>query len=353
VVTLLFTTTMSNQSGIVASDEFRAFLGTCRDGSLRSFKVSITDRPALEVVSQHPARESWTSDWDSMIPKEIDQDQPCFIFFRLDERDASGSFGWVLLSWSPDHANIRQKMLYASTKATLKQEFGQGQIKEDYYANMREEVTLAGYKRHLSQGQGPGPLTREEEEMREIKEAETRVEVGVDSKQQTLASLAFPFDKEALLALETYWRKGYDYVQLAIDLDQEVVVLGDKGNCSMEQLVKKVPEDKARYHLFRFKHTHEGDYMESNVFIYSMPGYSVSIKERMLYSSCKNAVVDVVENVYSIQLAKKVEVDCGAELTESFLQGEVHPVKSLNKPKFARPAAPSRGNKRIIKAPTS
>ena len=108
-----------------------------------------------------------------------------------------------------------------------------------------------------------------------------------------------------------------------------------------------------------------------SVFIYSMPGYSVSIKERMLYSSCKNAVVDVIEKVYNIEIAKKVEVDTGAELTQDFLQviahiffsvsltsllpsqGELHPVKSLNKPKFARPAAPSRGNKRITKAPPS
>ena len=55
------------------------------------------------------------------------------------------------------------------------------------------------------------------------------------------------------------------------------------------------------------------------VFIYSMPGYSVSIKERMLYSSCKNSVVDVLERIYSIPVDKKVEVDSGEELTEEFL----------------------------------
>ena len=114
-----------------------------------------------------------------------------------------------------------------------------------------------------------------------------------------------------------------------------------------------------------------GSCIAISVFIYSMPGYSVSIKERMLYSSCKNAVVDVIEKVYNIEIAKKVEVDTGAELTQDFLQvlvyicfsvsltpllppqEELHPVKSLNKPKFARPAAPSRGNKRITKAPPS
>ena len=39
----------------------------------------------------------------------------------------------------------------------------------------------------------------------------------------------------------------------------------------------------------------------------------------MLYSSCKNSVVDVLEKVYSIIVNKKIEVDTGAELTEEYL----------------------------------
>ena len=107
-------------------------------------------------------------------------------------------------------------MLYASTKASLKKEFGGGQLKEEFYANMMEEVTLAGYRRHLRAEAAPGPLTREEEEMLEIKQTESRVEISVDTKQATLASLQFPFEKHALNAIETYWKKGYDYLQLGI-----------------------------------------------------------------------------------------------------------------------------------------
>jgi len=342
---------MSNLSGITGSENFRKFLGTCKDGSLRCFKVAISDKPTLEVVSMHRAVTNWEADWDKMVPKQIEQDQPSFVFYRLDEKDTSGCFFWILISWSPDHANIRQKMMYASTKGSLKQEFGLGQIKEDYYANMREEVTLAGYKRHLSQGQGPGPLSREEEELREVRQLETGVEVGVDTRQMTLGAIQFPFEKGALQAVETYWKKGHDYVQLAIDLAKEIITLGEAGMCSTEKLPGKVPSDKARYHLFRYKHVHEGKSLDSNVFIYSMPGYSISIKERMLYSSCKNAVVDVIEKVYSIPLAKKIEVDSGAELTEAFLQDEVHPAATTMKTMFAKPAAPSRGARRMIKAP--
>merc|ERR1712173_2079 len=112
--------------------------------------------------------------------------------------------------------------------------------------------------------------------------------------------------------------------QLGIDLQSECVTLTASSSITTSGLASVVPEDSAKYHVFRFKHSHESDYLESNVFIYSMPGYSVSIKERMLYSSCKNAVVDVIEKVYNIEISKKVEVDGGSELTQEFLHSEIH-----------------------------
>ena len=39
-----------------------------------------------------------------------------------------------------------------------------------------------------------------------------------------------------------------------------------------------------------------------------------------MYSSCRNAVVDVIEKTLNIPLEKKVEVSSGSELTEEYLQ---------------------------------
>jgi len=57
-------------------------------------------------------------------------------------------------------------------------------------------------------------------------------------------------------------------------------------------------------------------------------------------------------NGLGVIIAKSVEVDSGKELTEQYLQEELHPVKSLNKPKFAKPQGPSRGARRITKTPS-
>lgn len=40
-----------------------------------------------------------------------------------------------------------------------------------------------------------------------------------------------------------------------------------------------------------------------------MPGYSCSVKERMLYSSCKNHLVDWVESVLDLPIEKKVKAN--------------------------------------------
>lgn len=42
------------------------------------------------------------------------------------------------------------------------------------------------------------------------------------------------------------------------------------------------------------------------VFIYSMPGCKCSIRERMLYSSCKGRLLDAAEQDFQLEIAKKV-----------------------------------------------
>ena len=41
-------------------------------------------------------------------------------------------------------------------------------------------------------------------------------------------------------------------------------MLKGSGSCSVAELSSKVPVESARYHLFRFKHTYEGDSFNSN-----------------------------------------------------------------------------------------
>ena len=79
-------------------------------------------------------------------------------------------------------------------------------------------------------------------------------------------------------------------------------------------------------HLVRSRHTlyfiYIIVYVLLLVFIYTCPGYSCSVKERMLYSSCKGPVTDVCEQQFGITIAKKVLVMLAKQLL----------IYSINKP---------------------
>lgn len=50
----------------------------------------------------------------------------------------------------------------------------------------------------------------------------------------------------------------------------------------------------------------------------------------------------------------QLEIDLGDELTEEFLQNELHPKKILHRPQFAKPKGPpNRGAKRLTKPQAS
>lgn len=309
-------------------------------------KISI-ENEELALKEQKPVNGTWEADFDKTV--KVEADVPCYILFRLDEQTPLG-YAWMLISWVPEAASVRQKMLYASTKATLKTEFGSAHIKQEFHATQLDEISYEGYLRHKRAFAAPVPLTSREEEMEEMRKLEVKADIAIDTKQQTLSGVSFPITATCEQGLRDMARQTYTYLQFEINLKEEQIHLVKAANVDTAKLAKEVPDDHARYHLFVFKHTHEGDYQEALIFIYTMPGYACSVKERMMYSSCKGPFLDTI-SAFGLNVVKKIEVDSGAELTEEFLQDEVHPKKILHRPAFAKPKGPAnRGPKRLTRS---
>lgn len=161
-----------------ANDALLKVFGKCKDGKTRVLKVSIVNGNIIRIVFffifynkrefflqrswRFPAKLKWKKIGREITKKWLNRSlnpirlvtfcsgiyawtQNYYIFKvlinfyvyrdRLDEKMSLG-YAWLLLSWTPDSATIRQKMLYASTKATLKNEFGSSHIKEEYNATV-------------------------------------------------------------------------------------------------------------------------------------------------------------------------------------------------------------------------
>uniref|UniRef100_A0A1W7RC24 Twinfilin-2-like protein n=1 Tax=Agkistrodon contortrix contortrix TaxID=8713 RepID=A0A1W7RC24_AGKCO len=342
---------MTHQTGIHATTELKDFFAKARNGSIRLIKIVIEDEQLVLGASKELSRR-WDKDYDSFVLPLLDELQPCYILYRLDTQNAQG-YEWLFISWSPDNSPVRLKMLYAATRATVKKEFGGGHIKDELFGTAKEDISLNGYQKHVSSYSAPAPLTAAEQELQQIRINEVKTEISVESKHQTLQGLAFPLQPDAQQAIQLLKQRKINYIQLKLNLEQETIELVHTKATEIVDLPRRIPQDSARYHFFLYKHSHEGDYLESVVFIYSMPGYKCSIKERMLYSSCKSRLLDSIEQDFCLEIAKKIEIDDGAELTAEFLYDEVHPKQHAFKQAFAKPKGPvgKRGQKRLIKGP--
>ncbi|XP_060931993.1 twinfilin-1a [Limanda limanda] len=343
---------MSHQTGIQAGNDVKDIFASAKSGDqYRAIKIVIEDEQ-LTLGATRKASKKWDQEYDSIVLPLLEDDVPCYVVYRLDSTNNQG-YEWIFLAWSPDQSIVRHKMLYAATRATVKKEFGGGHIKDEIFGTMKDEMNLSGYRKYLISQAAPLPLTAAEEELRRIKLNEVQTDISVDTKQQTLQGVAFPVHKDAIAALERFRDKRINYVQLQVDAEQELIRLSNTDPTELKDLPMRIPKESARYHFFLYKHSHEGDYLESTVFIYSMPGYKCSIRERMLYSSCKNPLVDMVENKMQIEIEKKLEIDNGDELTSDFMYEEVHPKQHAHKQAFAKPKGPAgkKGFRRITRPP--
>ncbi|CAI5767109.1 twinfilin-2 isoform X4 [Podarcis lilfordi] len=306
---------------LLATTELKDFFAKARNGSVRLIKIVIEDEQLVLGAYKELSRR-WDKDYDSFVLPLLDELQPCYILYRLDTQNAQG-YEWLFISWSPDNSPVRLKMLYAATRATVKKEFGGGHVKDELFGTVKEDISLSGYQKHVSSYSAPAPLTAAEQELQQIRINEVKTEISVESKHQTLQGLAFPLQPEAQQAIRLLKQKKINYIQLKLDLERETIDLVHTNATEIADLPKRIPQDSARYHFFLYKHSHEGDYLESVVFIYSMPGYKCSIKERMLYSSCKSRLLDSVEQNFCLEIAKKVSLGCRHPLTLKFIFDEI------------------------------
>lgn len=169
-----------------------------------------------------------------------------YFHYRLDTKTPLG-YAWLLLSWTPDSATIRQKMLYASTKATLKSEFGSAHIKDEMHATIKDETTLAGYLKHKTATSSPAPLTMREEEIQELRRTEVNTSISTDTRQQTLGGINCPMTESAARAIQDMIRGSYNYLQFKIELQEEQIHLVKASNVELSKLPSEVPSDHARY----------------------------------------------------------------------------------------------------------
>lgn len=280
--------------------------------------------------------------------------------------DEASKDQWLFVSWTPESSAVRDKMIYASTKSTVKQEFGSGSIFADYFITSSEDLSVDAVtkyierKQHIRDGHiDMNELSLSEQELQQLKLDEAAlcadlIAAAINSKDKqnkSLPNIEMPIADEAINALYDFKQGNSAYVQLSIDPKSETILLERNEPANGFDLSKKsigslTPKDHARYHLVAYNHQHNKKQTKATLFIYSIPSSGCPVKERMLYSSVKNSLLQVIqeESKIGITVDRRIETDDPSELTEKFLYDELYPADTsqATPTAFVKPKGPSK-----------
>ena len=198
---------MSHQTGIQPDEKLQEFISKSRSsGKHRVLKVSIKDEQL--ILDEYKEQDSkWVEDYQRYVNALLLDKQPCYLLIRLDTKNASALYEWLLLVWSPEGSPVREKMLYASTKATLKKEFGAASISYDLHASTHEEASLSScqayMKRKRAEENGEHDenlLTAQERDLALVK-AQEALSSNINKSNRTLPGVEFPISEDGINSL--------------------------------------------------------------------------------------------------------------------------------------------------------
>jgi twinfilin-like protein len=179
---------VSQFNDLLASDTHFGLLATISSEQLRP----------LQLLTPS-SRASFASNVESLLQPHIKPNEALYVILRR----YSSAPALVAVTYVPDTAPVRQKMLFASTRLTLVRELGSEHFRETFFATTPEELTPAGFEKHDAHNALEAPLTEEERSLGDVKRAEQEAGMGTATREIHLSkNLATPVAEEALQALK-------------------------------------------------------------------------------------------------------------------------------------------------------
>ncbi|KAI4629598.1 uncharacterized protein J4E87_002784 [Alternaria ethzedia] len=326
------------QSGISASQELKSAVGSLiTSSSQRGILATIQSETIIPSDTISSSASTFLADL-SNLQSHIQPNAALYILLRRADSLSSPDKSLVAVTYVPNAAPVRQKMLFASTRLTLVRELGGEHFSESVFTTEASELTPEGWEKHIAHTASDNPLTAEEQSLQDIKDAEALESRG--TRGQGLAQggrIAIRADDEIGGALKKLGQGGTDnLVQLRMDGASETLQLVSSSSATPSTLSRAIDAKEPRYSFYR-----HDDAAASIVFISTCPS-GAKIRERMLYAASRGNVVSLAQNDGGLKVEKKIEATDPDEITEQVILDEFKVEKKEESKGFAKPKRPGR-----------
>lgn len=338
---------MSTQSGITAS---QALLDTFKSLESNALIAKVSE-DNTELVPDDFSGSGDLSAIFSQLHSYLSKTypHPAYIIIALSKQE------YAFISFIPDDAPIRQKMLYASTKNTLITSLGSNNFpkSKNFAWTELDEVSFDYFQRVTKVSDNSGVMSKDERILDEINSLQdlTLASQGQQYKKQLPSMHSSSRENKLLYEFETLLKKEFDTLQsndnnsklitFNIDVPKEILVLTSSEenvlrSTLISHLSKANPVAQPQYSIYNY-------HPKKFAFIYSCPSGS-KVKDRMIYASSKLGLITHLSQVlaeHNLKIDKSLEVgDLDelelSELDDSEPETPKGPARRFDKPKGPR-----------------
>ncbi|KAF2875125.1 hypothetical protein BDV95DRAFT_538601 [Massariosphaeria phaeospora] len=330
------------QSGISASQELQTALGNLvTSPSDRGLTATISNEQIVPGATIPSTSSSFLSDLANLT-SHIQPTEALYILLRRSDTLSSPDKSLVAITYVPNAAPVRQKMLFAATRLTLVRDLGGDHFPESVFCTEADDLTAKGWQKHRQHTDSADPLTAEEQSARDIRDQEALESRGTGG--QGLAQggrIAVRADGDIAAALRALGEgsvssSSENLVQLRMDVASETLQLASVSSATPSSLSSAIDGAEPRFSFYR-----HADAAASIVFISTCPS-GAKIKERMLYAASRSNVIALAQGEAGLKVAKRIEAADPKEVTGEVVEEEFESARVEEKRGFAKPKKPGR-----------
>uniref|UniRef100_A0A7S2TWC2 ADF-H domain-containing protein n=1 Tax=Lotharella oceanica TaxID=641309 RepID=A0A7S2TWC2_9EUKA len=337
-----------HRSGIKANQDLKKAIAEMK-GEAKSLymKIEISKEAFVVKGTGNMSGSKVSEDDFKTLAGELEETVACYIFFR--DPTPGSEEKWVLCQYMPDLARVNSKMLYASSRASMKEAFGHEVLTEDYFISDKSEMVFSAFMKSREKVNKEDLLTFEEQAKNEAKRGE--ILAMSDGVALTVADVPITVSKAASDAITACVDKKTNVAILLLESNTQELLSETSivKNAAMEDIAKVCTakkEPRYLYHRYIHQNPETKEQKTANLFIYYCPD-DAQPRMKMMYSTCKAMVLRVLEKM-SVPVTNKFEASTGQELTDRVVMDELYP-KKTEKVTFKKPkAGGKKGKRRLI-----
>lgn len=269
--------------------------------------------------------------WADMAATLTDNSHSFFIFRSTLERSSEK---FVLMHWGPDLAPVKQRMLYASSRQSLKDYLGSADFVDDYFVATPEEMTAEAF--HKDRVLVPQIDVRS---MEEIEKEEAELECApTATRTAVMAAMGVTMADELTALLQQFAQEEVDCILLTLDTKSQAVS-GEAGDADLDGWLGALNPEEPKYVVLRYRHIHNDEEKCKILFFYYCPD-NADRRDKFTYSTCKAHVISSAESA-GFAIDFRFEFVDLPDINQERLIQDMYPVREEQK-MLDRPTGPAR-----------